>query len=1606
MSGGRTVKIDILGDAKSAQGAFAAVEQSAGGLSGVLQGAGKGIAIAAGVAGAALLTAGIAGTKMAADTMAAQGKLQAQLGLTAAEAEQLGDVAQAVFAGNFGDSVSGVMQDIALLRQNIGDLSPELTQQATEAAYTLRDVFGAEVNETTRTVGVMLKNFEGLSATDAFDIMTVGFQQGANYSDELLDTLREYSPQFAALGMSADQMMSTLIAGADAGAWNLDKVGDAIKELTIRSQDMSSSTAEGFKLAGLNATEMGNAFAAGGESAQGALVATLAALAQIEDPIKRNAAGIALFGTTWEDLEDDVVLAMANGQAGLEGFQGATERAADAAGNNLGAALETLKRTGMVLLSDAMMPLVGVLTTIAQFATTQMPRVQSVMESAFGAVGDVVDDVLPTLKSLVNFFGMVVEEGDVLNDHLGELPGILQPVALVLGTVTELVLSLARALRDGDWSGIVDAFAQAWDNVTLIDWAGIAETIWDELSDALGDAVDFGAGLGEWIADTVWNADWAGIGGTVWSAILGGVMAAEDWGGDFASWFGGVVTNAPWSDYLSETWTAILSGITQAADWAETFASWFAETVTGITWGDYLSDVWGAILNGITQAADWGGTFAAWFADIATNADWVGTASAIWDAIKTAWFAVTGWGGELVAWVQSALSGVDWSGAATAIRDGIVNAASSVDWSAIGQKINESIQPPEDGGGKWAAFIAGLSLLFGGLIGPITSIASSIGGITQNLAEAFGNPEVQSQLAEFSEHFRTIATVVGGAMFVAFQGIMAPIRGILDVLALMSGAFRVLSEGATPVLIGILNAVNELFDAIGSLVRGVSALFRGDWSEAWAGAKDAVASLVDGILNLFEGLLLGVVAIVDSLTGGTVSRLWEWASNALSAAGEFVGNILGALLRLPSEAPGIVSGFVSSVQGFLSDLVGEGTRLAGELVTGVIGKLGEMVSQAYTKASQLYADVVFWIGEVVSDATEKAASLPGAITSAVGDLGGILVEQGKAFVQGLIDGIDQMLGPLDEWVGKIGSLLGKIDIPGRSPVDHAGLEIGSEYVAHIAMGIARTIPQLDDSVARIGQAMGSVGVAIRDREPDLQSAGHRVPRAVADGIVSEEPIIAQAAQSIADILLRDVNDSINAAHDGLHASAAQVAKAIADGLTAGSDAAVAAAASMSDGVAVELDKLRQQLAVDLDLARIVGDADDIKKLEEQFAKVNAALGGWADGLGVTVTEALDAAQVADKMAAKWDELLEMMPEILSGEAASEINAKLRDIQAQIQWAEMLGVPQEQIDLLKAQQAQLQEDLAAVGAAYSQAMQNGMVAAWTPAQAATMADEIGAILDGTLAKNLKADLDKINKTIAAGQAMGLDKALIDEWQKQADDTAARLAEVNADMATAAAAGLLSPDALAAYNQAMGVITQIPVDKWREALAIMGDAWPSMLDDLAADIASGAMTIDDAMSVLPAMTKEQADAVEEELRRLEAQFREELAQAVLTGTEEAKAAAAANLQAIIDMLAATGAAAKQTGTDVNAALTSLFAPSNGGEGASGGGGGGGSSISRPGNGRGADAYAGIAGDGSLNLHPQWGQQAPRVNVYIGNEQVAAVVETEMLSSVDGALLGEAS
>lgn len=396
-------------------------------------------------------------------------QMSSSTGATGAELEGLRDVVKDVYGNNFGDSYEDAANAVAEVTKQTGLMGEEL-QSATEGAMALSDTFGYEVNESTRAASALMNNF-GISAEEAYNLIAAGAQNGADQNGDLLDTLNEYSTQYAALGLSAEQFTQSLISGAESGAFSIDKVGDAVKEFNIRCKDGSESTAEGFAMIGMNADDMAQRFAAGGDTAQEAFFQTVQALDSIADPVAKNQAAIDLFGTQFEDLQANLLPMLAN-------MEDASGVAYDALGqinevkyDDIGSAVEGLKRTVSGFSLDMK-------STLSAGAADAISGIINVMNG--GDAAGIFDGLFESINSVIDSIGSrssgMVEAGKkILGEFLSgirkNLPGILSAGTEILNSIVQGISENALALLEAGQTllnGIITAIQQALPNLLPI----------------------------------------------------------------------------------------------------------------------------------------------------------------------------------------------------------------------------------------------------------------------------------------------------------------------------------------------------------------------------------------------------------------------------------------------------------------------------------------------------------------------------------------------------------------------------------------------------------------------------------------------------------------------------------------------------------------------------------------------------------------------------------------------------------------------------------------------------------------------------------------------------------------------------------------------------------------------------------------------------------------------------------------------------------------------------------------------------------------------------------------------------------------------------------
>jgi phage-related minor tail protein len=603
-----TTEVDLSGLEKGLGDAETQTQSRLGGMAEGLKGslglafAGIGVALAG-----ALVGAGVAAVDMAAQFRDTQGQMQAQLGVTAEEAGRLGDVAREVFGNNFGDSVEDVGQSIIEVRQQMKGLSDEELAGATEAALSLRDAFGFEVTESTNAANLLMEKFS-LTSQQAFDFITKGQQAGLNTSGDFLETITEYGGLMSDNGFAADEFFSLMETGLQGGVLGTDKAIDAFKEFGIIIQSIPDTLVgpDGALRGVIPDEEINRIFDGlkdGSVTVQDAFSSLMPVLQGIEDPIQQNALGVAMFGTMWEDMGADAMLALSTTTTGMADMEGATT-SLNAQYTSLGGVWEGVTRGFLLALEPLGVMILDLANAAMPYLLAGAEQLRAGIEISIGFIGPFVQGVIAFLSGLLTGEGTAslgtwgaafTQAQELINGVMTAIMGIVQPI-----------LSILSAFWAQHGAEII-AFAQtAWTTIGAI-VAGVLEILQATI-------IPYLTMIGKFISEhsdeimAVLTAAWEIIQALIGTALAGIqsviaiVMAiiSGDWGRVWTE----IQAIATRSIQASQTIVSAAVDIIKAVltSLADLITGALAGALTGIQ--STFSTVWGAIKTGISGPID------------------------------------------------------------------------------------------------------------------------------------------------------------------------------------------------------------------------------------------------------------------------------------------------------------------------------------------------------------------------------------------------------------------------------------------------------------------------------------------------------------------------------------------------------------------------------------------------------------------------------------------------------------------------------------------------------------------------------------------------------------------------------------------------------------------------------------------------------------------------------------------------------------------------------------------------------------------------------------------------------------------------------------------
>ncbi len=446
------VKLNIV--TKLVDDGLEQLEKGLGKLKGAAGAIGNVAAGGAAAIGATFVTGAVSAVNFADETNAAITNLQKQTGASAFELEQYKEIATGLFAGPppVGESIRDVTDALAQTA-NITDLEGEALRGATKDATQLAETFDKDVTEVLRAADSLVRNKVATGFDEAFDLIAKGFTEGGDRADDLLDTLNEYAQDFGDLGFTAQETFNVIENGLEAGIFNTDKIGDAINEAFINFRDPGKLDGISEILSGLSEiddqsrivadeiTNNFNSFNSGSRNGAVALDVLLDSLSRIDEPITRNALGVEIFGSMWEDLGENAILALQSTDEQLDDLEDgisnvsgsmdeladkpqALEQLWDSAWRNIQVAIEPLGQQLIPLISDGLLDFIELI---------KRPEIQDLVMQLGTDLVDAARDVFDALGRISEALGIVDENASGVEGTIGLMIGTAEGISTVVG---------------------------------------------------------------------------------------------------------------------------------------------------------------------------------------------------------------------------------------------------------------------------------------------------------------------------------------------------------------------------------------------------------------------------------------------------------------------------------------------------------------------------------------------------------------------------------------------------------------------------------------------------------------------------------------------------------------------------------------------------------------------------------------------------------------------------------------------------------------------------------------------------------------------------------------------------------------------------------------------------------------------------------------------------------------------------------------------------------------------------------------------------------------------------------------------------------------------
>ena len=538
-----------------------------------------------------------------AETENAVTKVNAYFGETGQAAEDTANVIKSVYSDGVGESMDSVADAVLMVKKNLGDLSETDLTNLTQQAITLDELYGIDMNETLRGVNSLMQQY-GLTAQEAMDYIVVGTQNGLDKTNELGDNLSEYAGKFSQAGYSASEYFQLLDNGLKNGAYNLDKVNDAINEVTTRLVD--GTIGESIGSFSTKTQELFTSWQNGGATQKQVIDSIVADIGNCTNQQEAlNLAALA-FGTMAEDGNLKFITSLTSVGSTYDSVKGSAQGMFDATTTPM-QQMESNTRK----LQQALVPLGEKLAELANAILPPLVSVITTIGGWFERLPGPVQNFVIILGALLAAFTALTPVIAAISVAMGALNISMLPIIAVIAAVAAAIAGIIAIIQN--WGAITQWFGELWNTIctgigAMVDslkawfsnlWTHL-QSVWEGICNVVQTAVMLLGSIIQGAIDIItlpFQMIWEnckGIVSSVWEGIKSVVSSAIHAVSSTISSVMGAIKNV-----ISTVWNAISSKVSSVLNAIKTTVSTIFNAVKSVA-----SSVWNGIKSVISSVVD------------------------------------------------------------------------------------------------------------------------------------------------------------------------------------------------------------------------------------------------------------------------------------------------------------------------------------------------------------------------------------------------------------------------------------------------------------------------------------------------------------------------------------------------------------------------------------------------------------------------------------------------------------------------------------------------------------------------------------------------------------------------------------------------------------------------------------------------------------------------------------------------------------------------------------------------------------------------------------------------------------------------------------------